>query len=131
MEKWNKFIKQGDARRLSKIFCEDFEIDYCQVYYVDNLENGAYGEYVWLYRPHILILDKPENLNPIGVLMHELNHHIQYQLYDLSENHHGYEWNLAKRRTINWCERNISKKSDWTLPLKARQDMEKMKTFRI
>lgn len=126
---WNKYIKIEDARKLSSIFCKSFSIDYCEIYYVDKIK-GAYGIYCRESPQHILMLN---NLtNPIGILMHELTHHLaeeQYEEYDTYS--HGYNYHLSKRRVIKWCNDNISNKPDWRLPLRANIKEKEMRAFRV
>ena len=76
---WKKRIKLKGARALSFEFCRDFDIDYCEIYYVDRLDD-AWGVYVHLHPPHILVLKHV--INRIGIVMHELTHHLEYQQYD-------------------------------------------------
>ena len=127
-----KYIKQENAREISKKYCEDFNIKQCNIYFVDYLDFSVYGEYIDVYPGYILILDRIENRNPIGILAHELNHHLQYQkYYEKCSSIHGYNWRLAKRKTIRWFENNISPTKDWSLPLKAYLTEDDMKTFRL
>ncbi len=129
---WKKHIGLKKARVLSELFCEDFELDYCEVYYVDIL-NEAYGQYIYLQPPHMLVLDKPRVINKIGVVMHELVHHLEAQCYTIKscESVHGYSYQLAKKRVIKWCQQNISKKPDWRIPFHARVNTDTMKKFKI
>jgi hypothetical protein len=133
--KYKKKIDQKNARRLSKHFCNDFDIQYCDVYYVDRL-NDAYGEYIYLNPPHMLILDKPKVINKIGIVIHELTHHLVAQDYineklesDTSE--HGKYYQLAKKRVIRWCKKNISEKPNWKKPLGKYQHTKDMKKFKL
>jgi hypothetical protein len=133
VKKWRKYIKLEDARRLSKIFCDDFNIEYCEIYYVDRISGDSWGEYSILTPPHILIV---ENVPcTIGILMHELTHHIECSCYDgvdiYKDNMHGYHYQLAKQRVIRWCKKNISDKSDWRLVLKGIQRPKELKAFRV
>ena len=133
---WNKYITLNEARKLSTQFCKDFKIDKCEIFYIDRLSYGTYGEYSWLLPPHILILDTYMNKNPIGIVIHELNHHLQHQLYELyasddSYPSHGYEWTVAKRKTIKWCKENISDTAPWEHPLRAYINRREMIMFRI
>lgn len=79
--------------------------------------------------PHILMLNKL--LNPIGVLIQELTHHLECQEYGFDGKNHGYNYQLAKKRVIKWCEENISSKPDWRLALKAKINEEEMREFEI
>lgn len=127
---WNKNINQQDARRLSKIFSKEFFIPYCEVYYVDRLERNRYAEYIFLMPPHMLL--RSDLRNPIGMLVHELTHHLQYYgYYEKSDSEHGYYYQLAKRKMIKWCRENISAKANWKLPLKANPCDIDMVTFRL
>jgi len=129
--KWKKHINIVDARKLSKLFCNDFKLPYCQIYYVDVLEGGSYGIYCEYTPPHILMIDY--TMNSIGILIHELNHHLvaRHYAYENEFSSHGYPYQLAKIRVIKWCYHNISKKADWSLPLKAYQTEINMRKFRV
>lgn len=130
--KWNKHIKLKDARKLSELFCKSFNIDYCQIYYVDILkESNWYAVYCGLEPPHILIIEKIPN--PLGILVHELTHHLENELYNVIENEcpHGYNYILARKRVIRWCNKNISSKPDWSIPLGAYHSLSDMKKFRV
>ena len=129
---WNKHINLTDARALSNEFCKDFDIQYCQIYMVDLLLNNAYGQYSYLNPPHILILDIYKNHNKIGVLMHELTHHVECYQYTFDyTSHHGYHYQLAKKKVIRWCEENISIKPDWKKTLSAYIDEAVASAFKI
>jgi len=118
--KWNRRIKQNEARELSKIFCKDFGLQYCEIYYVDRIGNYSCtsiqqkkekyicGLYIGLDPPHILTLNNLDD--QLDVLIHELVHHLQENDYEIKdgETQHGYSFTLAKRRVIRWCKKNIS-----------------------
>ncbi len=132
---WKKKINLTDSRALSHEFCESFGLSYCEIYHVDRIEK-AYGSYIYLTPPHILILVAPFVTNRIGILMHELTHHLEHQEYSDREGYsqkdmHGYFYQLAKRRVIKWCELNISNKPDWGIPLKGTQSIQGMAEFRL
>jgi hypothetical protein len=150
VKKWYKFIKLDDARRLSKIFCENFNIQYCEIYYVDKIQDDldtpkwkkGKGTTLALYSsldpPHILVVENV--LNPIGVIIHELTHHLEvYDYEDDDENienihldgMHGYFYQLAKKRVITWCKKNISDKANWNKPLMAIHTETEMRKFRV
>lgn len=122
-----------ESRALSLEFCNDFDLLYCQVFMVDILTNEAYGQYSYLEPPHILILDTYKNINKLGVLMHELAHHLECHGYESNKSYpiHGYHYQLAKRRVARWCEKNISVKPDWNKPLGAFQDYKDMIKFQV
>lgn len=128
--KWKKHINIVDARKLSSIFCEDFSLEPCQIYYVDTFhDKNDYGLY-FSDPATILLLKKIPN--PIGVLMHELTHHLENEIYPIRKvTTHGYNYQLAKQRVITWCRNNISSKPDWSIPLKALQYETDMKKFRL
>jgi len=132
MKEWKKYLVQSEARELAKIFCKNFKIDNVEIFYVDKLNENTYGEYSWLRPQHILLLDIPENPNPIGTLIHELTHHLQFQLYEIKGGpYHGYEWKVAKKKVIKWAKNTISDKSNWNIPLKAYFKMIEMRSFRV
>ena len=126
---WNKHINVEDSRALSLEFCNHFDISYCQIYIVDIVDDVAYGQYCYLSPQHILILDK-RYINKIGILMHELTHHLEHEIYEVGKPH-GYSYQLAKKRVIRWCEKNISIKPDWKKPLGAFQNLEDMLAFKL
>ena len=127
---YNKKIDLITARLLSKKFCKDFDIPNCQIFFVDYLEGGHWGEYINLIPCHILIVEN--HPNRIGVLMHELTHHLENANYDNYENSsHGYSYQLAKGRVVTWCRKNISKKPNWYLPLQGRFDPKEMVKFKL
>jgi hypothetical protein len=136
---WSKHISLKKARELSKNFCNDFNICQCGVYYVDNIfdeeeycGNTINGIYCQVYPPHIL-LAKDKGYNRIGVLLHELTHHLEYQDYCTNENDppHGYKYQLAKERVVTWARKNISEKCNWYLPLKSLLVNWEMKAFQL
>ena len=125
---YKKNINLLESRQLSEAFCKDFDLDYCQIYYVDVIgadkKEPYYGVYSYLYPSTILILDTYKNKNKLGILMHELTHHLEREYYSEELDYdadaaHGYHYQLAKRRVIKWCENNISDKADWSIPLGA------------
>lgn len=136
MKVWKKFITENEARKLSKLFCNDFNIEYCDIYYVDMIEgkkiskSKIYSYYI-VDPPHILQFSNL--LNPIGILVHELTHHLEYTCYDVwgETAFHGYYWNLAKKRVIRWAKKNISNTANWNLPLAAYQTNIKMNDFKL
>ena len=128
---WNKHINLKDSRKLSFKFCEGFGLIYCQIYMVDVLPDKAWGNYIYLTPPHILILDSYLNINRLGILMHELTHHLECQEYDGDYNpQHGYSYQLAKKRVVRWCKKNISTKPNWNKPLSAIYREDDMKDFK-
>lgn len=131
---WHKHINLKDARALSIEFCNDFNLMYCQIFMVDILENQGYGQYCYLNPPHILLLDTRRNKNKLGVLMHEMTHHLECHGYTESNCGfpvHGYYFQLAKLKVIKWCEKNISNRPDWKKPLRAFQKYEDMISFKL
>ena len=144
VKEWKKYIKIDDARFLSGFFCKSFKLHYCEVYYVDQIqdechspkwerfESNTYGLYSNAEPPHILIIHGL--MNPIGVLIHELTHHLECYGYKEREEDaraHGQNYQLAKRRVKNWCKENISDRPDWNTPLKAIQNEMDMRRFRL
>lgn len=150
MRKWRKYLNQEEARLLSEEYCKSFDIQYCEIYYVDRIQdfsntpiwkkgkNNTIAAYSGDDPPHILIADG--YFNPIGVVMHELTHHLENYKYeededkeaeDIDVNAHGYFYQLAKKRTITWCQKNISDRPNWALPLKSKLDEKEMRSFRL
>ncbi len=95
------------------------------------LEDETFGVYCEYSPPHILILENV--ISPLGILVHELTHHLvaHYYTYEGEFSQHGYPFQLAKPRVIKWCYKNISQKPDWSLPLKAYQTTINMRKFRV
>jgi hypothetical protein len=124
-----KNINLWEARELSEKFCNDFGIDYCEVYYVDRLKD-ALGVYIWLDPPHMLVVKNYKD--KIAIVMHELIHHLDSQVYDTMILNHSTQGYLnAKKRVITWCKNNISSKADWNKGLKAQQFDHEMKKFQL
>jgi hypothetical protein len=128
---WKKNINIVDARKLTGIFCRHFDLPICNVYYVDTFQDQSdWGVYV--ENPDsILILE--DTINKIGILMHELTHHLEYKAYELrpKDGPHGYNYQLAKERVLRWCYKNISTNPDWRIPLKAYTRTDEMVNFRL
>lgn len=126
-----KNINLFEAREISKKFCEDLKIPYCEIYYVDKLDDcHTLGLYFWVEPSHILLLEKAKNM--ITLLMHELTHHLDscnYSTVILDHSSRGYI--LAKKRVITWCKKNISDKPDWNKALKCKYYNDEMKKFRL
>ena len=136
---YKKNINLTESRQLSRIFCKDFDLDYCQIYYVDVIgadkKDFYYGVYSHLFPSSILILDTYKNKNKIGILIHELTHHLEREYNDRLDYDpdaaHGYHYQLAKRRVIKWCEKNISDKADWNTTLGANISDKDMTAFKL
>ena len=92
---------------------------------------GCYGCYVCLDPPHALILNHVTN--KIGIVMHELTHHLEYYDYKDHDNKpfHAYEYQLAKQRVFRWCKKNISSKPNWNIPLNAISSRVEMIAFKL
>ena len=125
-----KNINLWEARELSERFCNDMDIPYCEVYYVDRL-NGCQGIYIWLEPQHMLVWKKCKDKLP--VVMHELIHHLDSCSNPTAMvlNHSTQNYINAKRRVINWCKKNISEKANWNIGLKAAQNDKEMATFQL
>ena len=124
-----KNINLWEARELSEKFCDDFNLEYCEIYYIDRLKD-ALGMYIWLDPPHVLIVKSYKD--KIAVVMHELIHHLDSQMYSSYVLNHSTKGYLnAKRRVINWCKKNISSKADWSKGLKATQIDKEMNKFQL
>lgn len=126
-----KHINILEARDISKKFCKDFKVPYCEIYFVDKL-GSCWGLYSWLDPAHMLVLKN----NPcmIGIVMHELTHHLQshqYPINSMKESHHGYTYQLSKKKVVKWCNKNLSDKPNWRLPLQANPNNKDMKNFRL
>lgn len=124
-----KNINLWEAREISEKFCNDFNIPYCEIYYVDRIIDSV-GVYIWLDPPHILMLNNYASKIPL--LMHELIHHLDSCLYStVILNHSSKGYILAKKRVITWCKKNISNKANWNIGLKARDNKVEMKKFQL
>ena len=126
---WRKELSTRGARALSFEFCQHFDICYCEIYLVDRIED-AWGVYIHLHPPHILV--DWNAINRIGIIVHELTHHLEYQDYDNEGNsHHGYAYQLAKQKVIRWAKSNISPTAPWHWPLKAHQIKKEQIAFKL
>lgn len=120
------------ARQVSKEFCIDMQIGYCQIYYVDILsEDNVIGEYIPVDPAHILILKQADQ--KIALLMHELTHHLDYCNYNSygELNHSSKGYILAKKRVITWCKNNISINPNWSRALKCFNYDHEMRNFKL
>lgn len=126
-----KHINLQEARELSKWFCEDFEIQYCEVYFVDKIQGNFWGLYIWLEPNHMLVMKR----NPcmLGLVIHELTHHLHHNLYadSILSNPHSGAYQLAKNRVITWCKKNLSSKADWNSVLCANGNNETWVKFQL
>lgn len=125
-----KHINLKEARNIKNKFCEDFDLEKCEIYFVDIIgDKYTYGEYVWYYP---LILLKERNPCMIGILIHELTHHLEWCKYkDEYQNVHGKNYQSSKKRVITWCKNNINARVDWRIPLKAKVCDEELKNIRL
>jgi hypothetical protein len=132
-------LELTDARALSEEFCEHFSLPYCEIYFVDRLvevdlpiwkamDIGAYATYTNSDPSFILI--RQEIIAPVGILMHELTHHLEFKDYKGSENQveHGYNFQLARKKVLKWCN-NINDTYNWRIPLKAKIRNEDLEVF--
>ena len=127
---WKKHLNIVEARKLSTLFCKDFNISPCMIYYVDAFHNNKYYGMYFESPPTILMLKRLPN--PIGILIHELTHHLEGEAYPIRKSStHGRNYQLAKQKVINWCNKKISSNPDWRKPLQAFQDEMEMKNFRL
>jgi hypothetical protein len=127
---FKKDISLRGARALSYEFCQNFNIDYCEVYFVDTIQDNSLGLYSSLYPQHLLI--KKYTLNRIGILVHELTHHLEYQDYDNEgESQHDISYQLSKQRVIRWAKMNISSTAPWHWPLRANQIKKEEIDFKL
>lgn len=124
-----KHINLFEAREISKKFCEDFKIKYCEVYFVDKID-GCWGVYINLHPPHTLLTDD-KNPCMIGYLMHELTHHLDWCKYERIFLDHTGSYQKAKKEVISWCRNNINSNANWELALKAIPDEKDMVKFRL
>ena len=106
-------ITQTKARILVKRICNDFEIDNCNVWFIiinDPDCIGWYSEKTSNMDAYMMIEKKWTR--KLILVLHEITHHIQNELYD-SDSQHGKDFQLAKRRIATWAKNNISDNWDW------------------
>ena len=133
--RFGKHLSLKKARELSEKFCEDFRIPYCGIYYVDHIEGfddeeEVMGIYTDQKPSHILVVKS--GINRLGLVMHELTHHLEQCSYDnKGESEHGYSYQKAKERVVTWCRKNISDKPNWYNCLKATFNKYEMKAFQL
>lgn len=133
MIKWKKRINLNDSRKLAKKFCNYFDIPLCDIFFVDRfLKKEKRGIY-FASTPEPTILIYRPSINRIGILVHELTHHLEFNYYEFNDdyNEHGYNYQLAKRRSKKWCEGFISGTADWSKPLSAKQHNKDMEEFEL
>jgi hypothetical protein len=128
---WEIKISLKDARKLSKNISKDFNIPYCQIYYVDTL-----GKWYGIYHNdtgHIHTLIEESCPCRIGIVIHELTHHLEYEIYGnyFNDPPHGYKYQLAKERMVSWCRKNISTNPNWYVALKGFTCPKELKTFKL
>lgn len=116
-------ITESKARKLVKRICEDFEIPPCAVYFQDLT---FLGDTLGLYEKASLdligyMLVERKWSRRLLLVLHEITHHIQAEIYGFEESNHGYGFQLAKRRIANWADKNISDHFDWVYLLTAKQ----------
>lgn len=130
-----KRIPLKDARQLARKFCKDFKIKKVSVYLVDRLSSKIYAIYVGIEPvPHILIEVKAPNR--LGILLHELAHHLAQcackdeEAWNNSCSHDNRFWQGAKERTITWARNNIAD-INWYPCFKANLIHEEMVDFQL
>lgn len=138
----NKHISLQEARKISEVFCEDMNVTYCGIYYVDRIEMEHVGQirhmkniglYVPLDPPHILMIEKSEN--KLTLLLHELVHHLdayRFTFWDINELTHSSKGYIrAKSCVVTWCKNNISNRVNWNKMLKCILSEEELKNFKL
>jgi len=132
--RWRKNLSEKKARELSKAICDDFGIPYCSIQYVkkidgyDSVVNGVYYD----NNPPLALI-QTDCTNRIGVVIHELTHHLEVKLYDkiFNDSEHGRNYQKAKEKMVSWCRKNISQNCNWFNCLKANQNETEMKSFQL
>lgn len=104
----------GELKKVSRKFCKHFSLPYCDVYYINRISDDAHTYY---NIDSMKAAIHRKTGSPIGMLMHELAHHMELNDYPVLEDGHGYYFQLAIRRTIRWCQKHISAKHDWRIPI--------------
>ena len=132
--RWSKHLSEKKARKLSKAICDHFDIPYCGIHYVkelDGYDDETSGVYYDNNPP--LILVKRNCICQIGIVIHELCHHLEAKLYDsiLGDSEHGKNYQKAKEKMVSWCRANISDKCNWYLVLKAKYNNHQMRNFHL
>lgn len=110
-------ITQAKARTIAKKLCKDLDIPLCKIWFIAIDDEETLGWYsskrcnMFAY----IIIEKKWSRRLILVL-HELAHHVQEELYDYSypdETPHGKSFSLSKSRVATWAKNNISDYWDW------------------
>jgi hypothetical protein len=107
-------ITQAGARSLVKRICNDFNIPICKIWFViidDPDCIGWYSEIRSNMFPYIMI--EKNWSRKLVLVLHEITHHIQYELYPSDTSHHGKYFQAAKKRVATWAKNNISDHWDW------------------
>ena len=122
----NFLLTLKQSQKITKKVCDYFNIPVATVDHVESFEQGfgedivynveadAYG-YYWLGYQHIELL-KSKNGHDLFTLLHELSHHVAYVLnypYYNNSAHHGYYYQLAKKRVKTWAKKEYGKKLDF------------------
>ena len=101
------------ARKIAIDYANHFDLPECMVYYQNKLQDGSLGLYFGGTRPSVIIIaishiKTNKEKERLGLLLHELAHHLTEWQYDgRFESMHGESYQLAKKRTINWARKRF------------------------
>ena len=105
------------------------------VYFVDKLDKDDVDGLYINANPSVILV-KEIVPNRIGITVHEIGHHVEYNLYcDKKGYHnepaHGYHWKLAKERMITWLRNNVSNRVNWYPCFRAVLKRDDMINFKL
>lgn len=106
-------ITQAGARSIVKRICNDFKISNCNVWFIiinDPECVGWYSEKISGMSAYMMI--EKNWSRRLVLVLHEITHHIQSELYSFDSSHGKY-FQAAKRRMATWAKNNISDDWDW------------------
>lgn len=113
-------ITESKARKLVKKFCNDFCISQCRVWFIHIDDPTTLGWYehesdnMFAY----MMIEKKWSRRLVLVL-HELTHHLQREVYSQIDSPHGNSFTLARSRLHTWAKKNVSDHFDWESLIKA------------
>jgi len=106
-------ITQAKARLLVKRICNDFKIDICNVWFIIINDPNCIGWYSQATSNSSAYMMIEKNWSrKLVLVLHEITHHIQNELY-ADDTSHGKGFQLAKKRVATWAKNNISDDWDW------------------
>lgn len=121
MKDFDLTLKQ--ARELSNRICNDFKVPECYIWFIlipsaFQIKYNCAGWYEHRRNandfPAYAMIDKTEKDKLLYVL-HELAHHLQYEIYDEVFFAHGKGFFQARNRIATWAKNNISDNWKWDI----------------